>query len=47
MKYGVRVLLMVVPHTLGCHLTFNAHLHISVSAGGLKESEVRWVCSSS
>jgi hypothetical protein len=43
MKYGVRVLLMVVPHTFGRHLTFNAHLHILVSAGGLKESEGRWV----
>jgi Putative transposase len=43
MKYGVRVLLMVVPHTFGRHLTFNAHLHILVSAGGLKELEGRWV----
>ena len=42
-KYGVRVLLMVVPHTFGRHLTFNAHLHVLVSAGGLKESEGRWV----
>jgi putative transposase/transposase-like zinc-binding protein len=42
-KYGVRVLLMVVPHTFGRHLTFNCHLHILVSAGGLKESEVRWI----
>jgi hypothetical protein len=42
-RYGVRVLLMVVPHTFGRHLTFNAHLHILVSAGGLKESEGRWV----
>jgi hypothetical protein len=42
-KYGVRVLLIVVPHTFGRHLTFNAHLHILVSVGGLKESEGRWV----
>ena len=42
-KYGVRVLLMVVPHTFGRHLTFNAHLHILVSAGGLNESEGRWI----
>jgi hypothetical protein len=42
-KYGIRVLLMVVPHTFGRHLTFNAHLHLLVSAGGLKESEGRWV----
>lgn len=42
-KYGVRVLLMVVPHTFGRHLTFNAHLHILVSGGGLNESEGRWI----
>jgi hypothetical protein len=42
-KYGVRSLLMVVPHTFSRHLTFNAHLHILVSAGGLKESEGRWI----
>jgi hypothetical protein len=34
---------MVVPHTFGRHLTFNAHLHLLVSAGGLKESEGRWI----
>src|SRR5438105_11571348 len=37
-KYGVRVLIMVVPHTFGSHLNFNSHLHILVSASGLKES---------
>jgi hypothetical protein len=42
-KYRARVLLMVVPHTFGRHLTFNAHLHILVSAGGLSESEGRWI----
>jgi hypothetical protein len=41
--YGVRVLLMVVPHSFGRHLNFNAHLHIMVSAGGLKDAESRWV----
>ena len=41
-KYGVRVLIVVVPHTFGRHLNFNAHLHVMVSAGGLKESEVCW-----
>ncbi|HZR31197.1 MAG TPA: transposase [Terriglobales bacterium] len=40
---GVRVLLMVVPHTFGSHLNFNSHLHILVSAGGLKEAEGRWL----
>lgn len=42
-KYGVRVLILVVPHTFGRHLNFNAHLHVMVSAGGLKESEGRWI----
>jgi len=42
-KYKVRALLMVVPHTFGRHLTFNAHLHILVSAGGLNELEGRWI----
>ncbi|MBZ5534206.1 MAG: transposase [Acidobacteriia bacterium] len=42
-RYGARVMIMVVPHTFGRHLTFNAHLHILVSAGGLRESESRWI----
>jgi Transposase zinc-binding domain len=32
-EYGVRVLVLVVPHTFGRHLNFNVHLHIMVSAG--------------
>jgi len=42
-KYGVRVLIMVVQHTFGRSLNFNPHLHILVSAGGLQESEGRWI----
>lgn len=42
-KYGVRVLVMVVPHTFGRRLNFHPHLHILVSAGGLQESEGRWI----
>jgi hypothetical protein len=42
-RYGVRVLIVVVPHTFGRHLTFNAHLHVMVSAGGLNESEGKWI----
>src|SRR5207245_5706159 len=42
-KYGVRLLIMVVPHTFGGYLNFNCHLHILVSAGGLRESESRWI----
>jgi hypothetical protein len=33
LKYGVRVQLMVIPHTFGGRLNFNSHLHILVSAG--------------
>ena len=43
MRYGVRVLILVFPHTFGRHLNFNAHLHVMVSAGGLNESEGRWI----
>jgi Putative transposase/Transposase zinc-binding domain len=42
-RYGVRLLIMVVPHTFGRRLTFNSHLHMLVSAGGLQESESRWI----
>ena len=42
-KYGVRLLTMVVPHTFGRHLTFNPHLHVVVSALGLRESDCRLV----
>jgi hypothetical protein len=41
--YGVRVLIMVVPHTFGRRLNFHPHLHILVSAGGLDELQARWV----
>jgi hypothetical protein len=43
LKYGVCVPIMVIPHTFGARLNFNPHLHILVSAGGLRESEGRWV----
>jgi hypothetical protein len=41
--YGVCPLILVVQHTFGRHLNFNAHLHMLVSAGGLSESEGRWI----
>jgi hypothetical protein len=44
-KYGVRLIIMVVPHTFGGYLNFNAHLHVLVSAGGLRESEGCWIAS--
>jgi hypothetical protein len=42
-NYGARVLILVVPHTFGRHLNFNAHLHVMISAGGLRESDGRWM----
>ncbi|MGB6475995.1 MAG: transposase [Candidatus Sulfotelmatobacter sp.] len=42
-RYGVSVLVMVVPHTFGGDLKFNSHLHIPVSAGGLHESSAQWI----
>src|SRR6266852_670730 len=34
---------MVVPHTFGGDLKFNAHLHILISADGLSEAEGRLI----
>jgi len=42
-RYGVSVLVMVVPHSFGGDLKFNSHLHILVSAGGLQESSAQWI----
>jgi hypothetical protein len=42
-RYGVRAFIMIVPHTFGRHLTFNAHLHVLMSAGGLRELDSRWI----
>src|ERR1700679_19315 len=42
-KYGAAVFLIVVPQTFGGFLNFNPHLHMLVSAGGLQESEGRWL----
>ena len=41
-KYGVRLMIVVIPHTFGRHLNFNCHLHILVSEGGLSEDGARW-----
>src|SRR5579872_517851 len=41
--YGVSVQMIVVPHTFGRHLNFNTHLHILVSAGGLRSSDSSWI----
>jgi hypothetical protein len=42
-RYGVSVLVTIVPHTFGGDLKFNSHLHILVSAGGLQESSAQWI----
>jgi hypothetical protein len=42
-EHGAKVLIIVVPHSFGRHLTFNSHLHILVSRGGYVESRNRWV----
>jgi len=42
-KYEIQPLILVVQHTFGRHLNFNAHLHMLVSAGGLSEAESRWI----
>ena len=41
--YGARLMIMVVPHTFGWHLNFNPHLHVLVSAGGLRTSDGVWI----
>ena len=41
-KYGIRLMIVVIPHTFGRHLNFNCHLHILVSEGGLREDGTKW-----
>ena len=40
--YGVRLMILVIPHTFGRHLNFNCHLHILVSEGGLDADGATW-----
>jgi len=42
-RYGARVIIVVVLHTFGRRLNFNCHLHVLISAGGLQESQMRWI----
>jgi hypothetical protein len=42
-RYRVRLLVMVVPQTFGGLLNFHPHLHMLVSAGGLREAAGEWV----
>jgi hypothetical protein len=41
--YQVRLHIIVIPHTFGGYLNHFPHLHMMVSAGGLKPAEARWV----
>ena len=43
MKYGARAFIIAVPHTFGGDLKFNTHIHLLISAGGLHESDSRWI----
>ena len=42
-RHGVRLIMVVVMHTFARDLKFNCHLHVLVSAGGLQESQNRWI----
>jgi hypothetical protein len=42
-RYGVRLIVIVVQQTFGGLLNFVPHLHVMVSAGGLRESTSRWI----
>jgi hypothetical protein len=41
-RYRVRLCVMAVQHTFGGHLNYNPHLHMMVSARGMKTSVARW-----
>jgi hypothetical protein len=42
-KFAAQVMILVVRHTFGAHLNFNAHLHILVSTVGLHKTQDRLV----
>ena len=42
-RYGVRLCVIVIQHTFGGRLNHNPHLHMLVSAGGLKTSKGEWL----
>jgi hypothetical protein len=42
-RYGVRLIVIVVQQTFGGLLNFVPHLHIMVSSGGLREPTGRWI----
>jgi hypothetical protein len=42
-EHGTTVFTMVVRHTFSRNLGFNPHLHMLLSAGGLRQSDGRWI----
>ena len=42
-RHGAGLIIVVVSHTFGRCLDFKCHLHILVSAGGLRQSQNRWI----
>jgi hypothetical protein len=42
-RYGMRPMIIVIPHTFGHALNFNCHLHVLLSCGGLDISSTRWI----
>lgn len=42
-RYGVTLIILVVQQTFGGFLNFVPHLHVLVSAGGLREAKNSWV----
>jgi len=43
LRYRVRPLILVIRHTFGSRLNYNSHLHIMVSAGGLRPACSDWL----
>ncbi len=42
-RYGVQLLVLIVPQTFGGLLNFHPHLHVLVSAGGLRDADGLWL----
>lgn len=42
-RYGVRIMVIVIPQSWGGLLNFHPHFHMLVSGGGLAEGKGRWI----
>jgi Putative transposase/Transposase zinc-binding domain len=40
---GLEIMVLAVPHTFGSDLKFHPHIHMLISAGGLRRSDLRWI----